>query len=1000
MKSALFIAVLVALLVLPAAAFAATASITQQSPVNTTYVIPAIGSQSLNIDITFTTNYTGFSDYTIPNTSISSPLVSCYWVDHAEQSPVIRLMNRTADYHSCVNFTQPFGAGFHRLNLTIKAEELNGTTNIVVNSTFVNFTVAGNSTLYNATSSVVLEDVLLPVWHDTWVSNGESSAQGCNRTFNMTGSGPDGDPTLWTGTNSSTNHGSKNYIVLDAVMIYQYCWSSPAADLTSLWKFNMTNANVTSPVTPNIYQKKLITQLNVNLDALGGCGSPSNHTLYWSPAAGDWDENAITLDNCGAVCTLSQVAKSNRYQFKSQSASLDNIVNSGEANNFFSNPAFMEALYSQDFVTVATNENTQNACNPQLGWSSTHWTYSREQNLSNINMNATLSDYMTSGMDYPGFGCQFGFGCLSPNFYWDFETNSINSQGGQTSFNPQSQPFPQADFKYNVQDNVITPQNGATAVWVAADATMSNTLSEQACASAVGYSAAPLPSPNTNPGEYSVYCFNLSSKHRGYPFFGAIKVLNVDSGGFFNSGDFAFFSAAYGPAFTGFSALDRSPFIVDPGVNVTYTWATSTPLSTGLQYSYYDPVAGRAFGPNTAIYDGNLTTSHSVTIPGLVIQAARTFTVRVFGQDGVGVTHWSTIPSNFTVTGIAGNLTEEQLQSIAFQNFTGSWVAFIREQDTGIYQSGTCTIDSGPCNLPACGPIPEPCIATNTTVPPCGSGQASCSFFCPSGLGSCDYSLQHSCPNKITLDTSPLSQSPQLLFNGILVNAPYIAIHNAATDQFFYAPYYWNYTCTAGGYQTKASSFTIPQGAALPYFISIYLARVPSCTPVLYTISQSNCELNMNQSGVPAWYCQFQTGRCSSYKDGVCVQQGSWVGYDCDSCSVLPTGFACNATAAVGQQPGGTQNIIPSAVDPIAGLFGVSTAVMLAFIAMLISISGSVAVGIKLKSESGLGMSIVFLGLVTAFTIIQWLPFYVWILMVIIGGLLLVKSLRQTFTPQ
>lgn len=1002
--------VLLATLFMLSPVFAATVSLTLQSPTNTTYVVPTIGGQSMSINLNFTTNFTGFSNATAGN--YTSPIIACYWSDWNGTDYTEHFIDRTADYHSCINLTLSWGVGQHWLRMKITATEINDSSTIT-NYTFRNFTVATNATLYNATESIVLTDVLVPILNDTWVSNGENAVDGCNRSFSMGGSSPGGTGGTWPGTNVTTNHGTDSFIVLDAAMLYQYCWQA-AADIYSLWKFNVSNATSsignTTPTPANIYQQKIISDFQVKLDSVGGCNNgPTNHTLYWHQNAGDWEELGLTYSNCGSVCTQSQISKSSDYIWTgSNSYSRYNMVNSGEPNNFFSNPAFIAALYSQDFVTVGTTESfAGTGCNPQLGWGSMHWTQTREYAPTTIYMNATLSDTFTTGMDYPGFACQFPYslfcgGCCNPYFYWDFETSSINSQGGLTSFNPQSQSFAQADFRYDVINNVITPQNGATAViFPCGDGTCNgtdNNLDAVTCSGMTGYSTAPLPSPNTNPNTYNIYCFNLSSSHRGYPYYAAIKVLNVDDGAFFESGDFSFFSQLFGPGYTTVSDLTRTPFVVDPGVNVTFTWTSSSAMTTGLQVSYYDPVADQTYGPNTYQTDGNLTLSHTAVISGLTIQAARQFSVRGWGTDALGQTHYSSSYNTFTVTGVAGNLTEEQSLNNAFTNFTGSYVLFLRDASDSSYLSGACTLIEAPCTLHSCGLANGNCITYNNTVPPCGSGQSYCNYYCTNGITSCNYTgITYECNDPgngpFTQTTWPAGSSPEIMFNGILTTAPYIAIPigSSSSESFAYSPFSWNYTCSADEHQTTSGQFLISPSTTLPTFISVYLPRNPIChTGSIYTTSQQSCEVYMANQSVPAWYCAYDPNRCSTIENGVCTY-GTWVGYECDSPSVIPGGFPVNGSAFPGQVPNGTTSIIPAITDPLAAILGIPTWAVLGFLAMLISTIGAAVAGMKAKHSGGVVSGVTFIGLLLMFTFLQWIPIWVLVIMAVLVAFLIAR---------
>jgi hypothetical protein len=155
----------------------------------------------------------------------------------------------------------------------------------------------------------------------------------------------------------------------------------------------------------------------------------------------------------------------------------------------------------------------------------------------------------------------------------------------------------------------------------------------------------------------------------------------------------------------------------------------------------------------------------------------------------------------------------------------------------------------------------------------------------------------------------------------------------------------------------------------------------------------------MNASGENAWYCRFEAGRCSTFNvNGSCLQYGTWIGYGCDSCAVIPTGFTCNATAGIGQQVNGTASISCGIGESVGGFFGVNCAGGLAFLAMIMSIILTFAAGILTKNGIVTGM--VFVGGLVMFFFVGWLPVWIPIIMGVIAAFMVAKFIVSAASPQ
>jgi hypothetical protein len=905
----------------------ATFSINIASPANTTFTTTFSNPVALNVNYSFAGN--------------ESVVTPCFWTLDGGNNTQLTL---------CQNFSFSFAVGYH--NLTIIA---NSTLNHT-NSTQRNFTVYSNFTFFNASINNVIPNVIVKIVADTFVENGNCPAN------NLAGSAPDGNITF-NGFNSTLNHGSERYIIFSSYNYpYGGCQFTYPTQVYSLWKVNVTNSTYS---TPSIIQQKVIESgyfQGIGSTACGG-GQTGNKTLYWSPAADDWNETNITYSNCGSVCTLDVAGSSGREITNSAVWGAENFVNNQAATYFFSAPDVVQSIYNSTtgLVTFALdNGDTGTACNQQQGWGTWKYTLTKESATPNYaQANFTLVDYISSGNDYPLFSTIF------QDFYYDFETGSINSQGAQSA-NPLSSSFPQADFSWNVGTNTLTPSNGATALVVAVQNDTTNTLANAACAGYTGYSASPISGLNTPVGsqpQYYVICFNLTATHNGHPFFGAIKVNNAQTNqvlGIVTGGDFNFWAAIYSPAFTSFSIPTRIPATVNGGDNVSYFWTSSQPTTTGVQY-FITPSGGTTT-VITLVSNGSLTLSHAYTITGALLAPQTQVTFKVFGVTNDSTTIWSPYVDSFTVqgqTGVQNNLTDI-IQPI---NGGSGGLGIFPFNELGYTTSGFVMLD----NL---GWV-------HTSLATCDN----CTFQI---LFNDTYSYYLYKPTVNVVQYTP--------------DLATVGTHNVKIRD-------------DSGYRYRDYNFTISYN---PYALAIRVLP-NTCVPYLFWGTEDFCRNDMvglNISSYPnatGQFCQFNPTECQlfNYSTGQCIQQaqhisntgsglliGGWVHYVCFNDANL--GYYNQSIVNGTPLTGGTS---PSDQLGNAGanFLGITPEAFKATIAMILIliISGLMA----WKTKDGLITGLFFEGGMGLFLLMGWLPLWFLIVFGVLAAFMIAKFARHLIAP-
>lgn len=510
----------------------------------------------------------------------------------------------------------------------------------------------------------------------------------------------------------------------------------------------------------------------------------------------------------------------------------------------------------------------------------------------------------------------------------------------------RSASFPEADFKYDASANTITPLL-ATMKFKTSELDNTDTMNSQVC-SGSGFSSNAISSVNVPTGTYDIYCFNLSSQHGGRQFYGAIKVINntnVRSGG---AVDFDFYEAMYGTAYSTFGNIVLTPTPAQRSRNLTVSWDTTTAQSSVVKFRFQSLVNSSYSALNT-VENTSLVTHHSIIIDKSLMTGAF-YTMFLQGTDGSGGSftsdefNFSTINFQETISDISAGVT------------------FIVQDTLGF---------PVPNAFVSMTPFPD---AAKTDFIHSDSGKLiSAVAFCP----------QAGCPDEVIIGT-----------------------HNV--------------TVVAEGYLTVTIiGFNV---TTQPTFKTISMTAFGSCNIASYYSSNASCVNAGSNSNSPAgftWACNFNPNKClivdvdtgeelcrlnaNNTPTGQFSQGfGAWELYSCTGNATVANSGLINQSLPIGtvQQYGGgaPQDIITAIFNPFASLLGTDVDGIKGMIALIISTLAAAFIGIK--SREGIVTAFAFLGFVTMFTVISWLPLFVWILMVLIGAFVVAKFFRQTTTPQ
>ena len=402
---------------------------------------------------------------------------------------------------------------------------------------------------------------------------------------------------------------------------------------------------------------------------------------------------------------------------------------------------------------------------------------------------------------------------------------------------------------------------------------------------------------------------------------------------------FTFYWALYSPSYVTFSSFLASPASPRGTQDAVITWST-TQATRGYLRTFY-AYGINSTSPIATVNDlnyPNLSTEHIALIPS--VNAFSSYYIKLFGDAADNTTY----------------ATENY--ELAFTSGSDIGVPSVEDYFDNINYSDAVVV-----------------IPMNAVGYPVGL-QLSCNWISPSG----SETGYQSATVQYLAESQQITAAAWVLFLGQ---------SNIGET--------WNISCKSDGFYAMTNLSILVD--ALPKVIQLEMGDAPRCDAVLYTPSQTDCGINMNASAENAWYCRFDASRCSTFNvNGSCLQYGTWIGYGCDSCAVIPTGFTCNATAGIGQQVNGTVSISSGIGESVGGFFGVNSAGGLAFLAMIMSIILTFAAGILTKN--GIVTGIVFVGGLVMFFFVGWLPVWIPIIMGVIAAFMVAKFIVSAASPQ
>lgn len=161
----------------------------------------------------------------------------------------------------------------------------------------------------------------------------------------------------------------------------------------------------------------------------------------------------------------------------------------------------------------------------------------------------------------------------------------------------------------------------------------------------------------------------------------------------------------------------------------------------------------------------------------------------------------------------------------------------------------------------------------------------------------------------------------------------------------------------------------------LPEFACIKVGTFSTNTSCVQNGASGSIQHDFPALNVTSFYCQFDSSLCFTFDaNGTCVQHplGGWNQFACLD-GFHPAGFAINGTVTIGQGPT-DQVALGNIVDAVAGTFGISGQSLLAFLAITVSITVGFLGGIYTKNPQAVVIG--FVGMLLAFTIVQWLEWW------------------------
>ncbi len=623
--------------------------------------------------------------------------------------------------------------------------------------------------------------------------------------------------------NQSVIHGNETYV--------QYSCGTGGTSFRSLFRYNL------STVLDYLIRNGTLWNMN-HLDSI--CSALS-FTL--SPSIDTWGEmdlfssDTISLIDGIPISGLTGLSGTNSYNFTSSAAAINALYNlSGDIRSFKLTPAGQCSGTGTKGVISSVQGGTP-------AWFTFH-----------------TIDFYTGTIQ----------GTDISVIYFDFESNASSTAD-----------FPEADVVINADENSLQALHGATSTFINSLNDPTNTLDNLACKGATGYTTSktygwgagqPFTSDN------DVGCIYLGNNHDGRAFYGAIKIINVTNVRSGASKDLDFYVAAYSPVYSVISDMDLSPNPIQTRRNVTFTWLSSTALTSNIKFRVTDVNTHVSTGYTTI--EGNasqFTTTHTLVANGNNFElsgASLIYEFQAYGTDAYGNTIYSDL---FNATAIQ--------YDVALDDIT-TGIVFLLQNEYGDGINGECRIDN---------------YLASSTTEVFGSERAC--IMLGFGLGS------------------------------------------------------HNFTITSPNYITKKFSLIITTD---PYIQAVRMTPT-NCLKTIVATTQQQCETDVLQrlndmltNGVnsTSWYCQLDLTECAVYTAGnmSCERYGMYSGYVCFD-GYHPAGFPVNTTVPSGQTPANQTGSINDALGSgLGGIFGVSGSAGLNFLALLIALIITVAVGITTRN--------------------------------------------------
>jgi hypothetical protein len=486
---------------------------------------------------------------------------------------------------------------------------------------------------------IVMANTIIKATNDTFVADENLTIGTCNGTLSL---------------NTTANYGNLSCVILEEV---SNAGDYHIAHTLAYFKFPPTAIN------------QIITDVKLNI-SLSTSGGTFNKTVFYVPDS-SWNELTLSYANGSAYRTYYSIGTTNIT--KKQSSSLFNktlISNLYlENNNTLAFIGFGNAGYQGSISYVG------NAV----------YAFSNDIGINTTFLNLTTVDYKRDLINITD----------AHVIYYDIDS-------GYWTNNTY---FSEADFKYDVDNYIlytfrpVAILQDASNIGGASREFSGDSLNTTTCAGQ-SYDILPItgidPVDYANPTSgygwhYSTLCFNLSGKHNGIAFYGAIKVMNnrnnrYDAGSCIlnNCLELDFYAAEYAPTYNAFGAPTILPNPALSGINVSISYPTLLGLNSYVVYRYNDTHAGN-WSPwfYAGIAAVNYTTNHLAIINGNDVYATN-YMFYMFGNDSSGVNYTS---SNYTFNALGYNT--------VFDNQTGNSTipgALKRLQDSGFCSDlSSCT---------------------------------------------------------------------------------------------------------------------------------------------------------------------------------------------------------------------------------------------------------------------------------------------------------------------